>query len=408
MTVKLGYRVGNNASGIDTYPQLYSRTTSTEGITTVENYVRATAPDMPNYRAGANRGSYMSFSETWPDNSEDARWQNDIDEGRMIVFTAGAGENPSNAQIDARGDELAGFLSDNAGNYESVVMSYHHEPNGNVSPTTWWTRMQNIVTRWDARGVPRWEGTQDGVTTSPGVIYAGPNLAGLTFTDGATDGTSLLNTWYPTSNTWAWSEDGIQMACFDIYPGASGANGLGRWRGLPELFGVAGGPATGTSEFIQWYEPRRDDQNDDGRVLLAGCFEWGWDPWNKLKNNGNRYYRDEPGTTGNPSPSIWWNNNVGTYPPTFRQGLENFAEYLTDNPDLFYVICYWDSTAGDSTRGPHMLDVGEPGQPTSIGSTPLATQTEMWDAWLDFLRTPIFGHVEEAPVAATSGFGALL
>jgi hypothetical protein len=88
---------------------------------------------------------------------------------------------------------------------------------------------------------------------------------------------------------------------------------------------------------------------------------------------------------------------------------------------MFYVICYYDSTAGPTTRGPHMLDVGEPGlpqpgtptasvdidsgtpgvQPYSSANATAGTQAEMWDAWLEFLRTPVFGNVA-APGASST------
>jgi hypothetical protein len=282
-------------------------------------------------------------------------------------------------------------------------MTYWHEPNNNTTSAAWWAVMQNIMTRWTSRGVPRWEGTQAGVTTTPGMIYAGPNLASLTATN-STLGVGLFNIWYPTTNSFIWSDQGIQMASFDIYPG--GNSGLGRWRGLPELFGdPSAQPTPGTtSEFVEWYLGRRAAQNNLGRVLLAGCFEWGWDDWNKMwpfsfnattgvASNPIRYF-DDQGPNGE-SPTAWWMSHVGTYPPSFTDGLVNFAAYLTANPTLFYVICYWDSIASatrpGSGRGPHMLDCGAPSIINQAASP--GTQTTNWNAWLQFVKTPVFGHV---------------
>jgi hypothetical protein len=226
------------------------------------------------------------------------------------------------------------------------MFSFHHEPNVNGNqgeagtPAEWRAAYEQVITRWQNRGVTLWSGSQDGETTTEGLMLCGPILVGGAYSGGNIH--TNYDTFWPTN--WTWGNTNLVASAMDGY------NQGPVWRTFQEVQG--GHPSR--QGYKSWSDAKRITQNNAGRVHFQTIWETGT--------------KERTAAPYSSNSAAWTATGLAA---TKANWIENMRDYIvSDWPDLF-ALTWFDS------QGPN-------------GAWLIDTSQASWDKWVEILQDPVF------------------
>lgn len=319
---------------------------------TIECYRSQVRTDIPDatFEGGVNRRFYWSDGTAFPTNADTTagRINRDYAAGRMAMTSQKFGSGTFNlptgnydSNIHRMGGQIAAWQATHPYDF---LYSYWHEPNNGEpgTPAAYRDSYEYLVDIFDSEGVQRWEGSLEGVTTTPGIMYCGPVLSGGAFAWPST----IWNDWWPAS--WTWGNNNLV---------ASGVDGYNRGPQWHSFRGVMGGHPS-RQGYKSWSDAKRTAQHNAGNPHFQTIWEVG------CRERGVRY------TTFDTTDwlATGYTANQATKPNWF----EDMRDYISTSWDYLFALAYFDS--GQGAEGPWNID---------------STQAS-WDKWVEIVQDPVF------------------